>query len=97
MRLRDIKIGWPRWLTPSGNAKGGGHRTATGRRASVSVRYERRKTQCQSDRMRSLNRGQREEARQTKVKAHREGKAAKLTPGVRTISRPFLGICHGVS
>lgn len=92
MRLRDIKIGgWYKVV----DAFGGTQKAEVigllpGERASVSVRYERRKNAVPKRPNEIVEPWAKEEARQAKVKAHQEGKATKPTPGVKDDIKTIL-------
>lgn len=85
MRLRDIKIGgWYKVVDAFGGTKKAEViGLLPGERASVSVRYERRKNAVPKRPNEIVEPWVKEEARQAKVKAHREGKVTKPTPGVK--------------
>lgn len=92
MRLRDIKIGgWYKVV----DAFGGTQKAEVigllpGERASVSVRYERRKNAVPKRPDEIVEPWGKEEARQAKVKAHQEGKATKPTPGIKDDIKTIL-------
>ena len=92
MRLKDIKIGgWYKVV----DAFGGTQKAEVigllpGERASVSVRYERRKNAVPKRPEEIVEPWGKEEARQAKVKAHREGKQPKPVHDVKTDIRTVL-------
>lgn len=92
MRLKDIKIGgWYKVV----DAFGGTQKAEVigllpGKRASVSVRYEQTRNAIPKTPAQIVEPWGREEARQAKVKAHREGRATKPTPGVKEDIKTIL-------
>ena len=92
MRLRDIKIGgWYKVVDPFGGTKKAEViGLIPGERALISVRYERSRNAVPKRPNEVVEPWAKEEARQTKVKAHREGKQPKPLYDVKTDIRTVL-------
>ena len=92
MRLKDIKIGgWYKVVDAfGGTQKAEVIELLPGDRASVSVRYERRKNAVPKRPDEIVEPWGKEEARQAKVRAHREGRATKPTPGIKDDIKTIL-------
>lgn len=92
MRLRDIKIGgWYKVVDAFGGTKKAEViGLLPGERASVSVRYERSRNAVPKTPAQIVEPWAKEEARQAKVKAHREGKQPKPLYDVKTDIRTVL-------
>jgi len=92
MRLRDIKIGgWYKVVDAFGGTKKAEViGLLPGERASVSVRYERSRNPVPKRPNEIVEPWVKEEARQAKVKAHREGKPPKPVHDVKDDIRTVL-------